>query len=126
MNPTPHSSPRTRCLPLKMLCLAVAGPLLTSAAQAQDNDGYWTFGIGAVQTLAEFDERALGNRNSTTVPPNAVTSLSIATDRRDAGGKVFLGRRFNGYVRLRLGYFDLSKFGWRTTTLPTGTLTSEI
>lgn len=126
MNPTPHSSPQSRRLQFKMLLLAAAGPLLIGAAQAQDNDGYWTFGIGAGQTRGEFDERALGNRNSTTLPPNAITSLSIATDRRDAGGKVFLGRQFNRYVGLELGYFDLGKFGWQTTTIPTGTLTGEI
>ena len=115
-----------RTLPFKLLALAAAGPLLMGAAHAQTDQGYWTFGIGAGQTRGEFDELSLGNRNSRTVPPNATTSFSIATDRRDAGYKVFLGRQFNPYFGMELGYFNLGKFGWQTTTRPAGTLSGEI
>ena len=118
--PSRHIAPRT------VLALAAASLLTFNTAQAQMDEGYWTFGLGAGQTRGTFDERSLGNRNSTTVPPNSTTSLSIATDRRDNGGKVFLGRQFNRYLGMELGYFNLGKFGWQTTTTPAGTLTGEI
>ena len=118
--PSRHIAPRT------LLALAAASLLTFNTAQAQMDEGYWIFGLGAGQTRGTFDERLLGNRNSTTVPPNSTTSLSIAADRRDAGGKVFLGRQFNRYLGMELGYFDLGKFGWQTTTTPSGMLTGEI
>lgn len=126
MNNETHALASERNRPVKLLALAAAGLLLLPAAQAQSNEGYWTFGVGGGQTRGDFNELSLGNRNSTTVPPNSTTSTSIATDRRDAGGKVFLGRQFNRYFGMELGYFDLGKFGWQTTTTPAGTLNAEI
>lgn len=99
---------------------------MMGTAHAQTSDSYWTFGAGAGQTRGVFDEAALTNRNSTTTPPNSTTSQSIATDRNDTGGKLFLGRQFNPYVGMELGYFSLGKFGWQTTTTPAGTLNGEI
>jgi OmpA-OmpF porin, OOP family len=124
-----HPKPRLkRWLPIKLLALAAIAPFLTGGAHAQSGmeDGYWVFGIGPGQTRGEFDELSLGNRNSTTLPQNASTSFSVATDRRDAGGKVFIGRQLNRYVGLELGYFNLGKFGWQTTTTPAGSLTGEL
>ena len=115
-----------RKLPFKRLAVAACASLLASTTFAQSNDGYWTFGIGAGQTRGVFDEQSLGSRNSTTLPANAPTNYSIATDRRDAGGKVFLGRQFNRYIGMELGYFYLGKFGWQTTTTPAGTIVGEI
>lgn len=121
-----HSpAPTRRTAPFKLLALAALSPLLMSTAHAQMDDGYWTFGIGPGQTRGAFDELGLGNRNSTRVP-GSTTNFSIATDRRDAGGKVFLGRQFNRYIGMELGYFNLGKFGWQTTTTPAGTLAGEI
>jgi OmpA-OmpF porin, OOP family len=131
MTSTLHRTSRgARKLPFKLLACAALSPLLMGTAQAQMTmpDGYWTFGIGPGQTRGEFDEQSLGNRNSSSVTP--ATSFSIATDRRDAGGKVFVGRQFNRYLGLELGYFNLGKFGWQTTTTSPGTslgtLTGEI
>ena len=122
-----QSSRRSRqTLPLTLLALVANGTLLISPAHAQTNESYWTFGVGAGQTRGVFDEGSLTSRNSTTVPLNSITSQSIATDRRDAGGKVFLGRQFNNYIGMELGYFNLGKFGWQTTTTPPGTLIGEI
>ncbi len=122
-----HSSRRSaKAVPLTILALAAHSALFMSPAHAQMDEGYWTFGIGAGQTRGAFDEASLSNRNRVVVPPNIITSQSIATDRRDAGGKVFLGRQFNRYIGMELGYFDLGKFGWQTSTTPAGTLTGEI
>jgi len=127
MKSTPRASPTCRhTAPRPLLGLVAASLLLMGTAHAQMNDGHWTFGLGAGQTRSDFDEAALSNRNSTTTPPNATTSLSIATDRRDTGGKVFLGRQFNPYVGMELGYFRLGRFGWQTTATPAGTLNGEI
>ena len=90
------------------------------------DEGYWTFSLGAGQTRGTFDERSLGNRNSTTMPPNSTTSLSIATDGRDVGGKVFLGRQFDRCLGMEFGCFDVGKFGWQATTAPAGTLSGDV
>jgi OOP family OmpA-OmpF porin len=127
MNFPQQTSRRSRrTLPLTLLALAANSALLMSPAHAQMEAGYWTFGLGAGQTRSAFDERSLTSRNSSVLPPNAITSQSIATDRRDAGGKVFVGRQFNPYIGMELGYFDLGKFGWQTSTTPAGTLNGEI
>jgi OOP family OmpA-OmpF porin len=127
MKSTLHAGhPARRHLPRTLLALAAMGPLLAGTAHAQSDDGYWTWGIGAGQTRGAFDELGLTQRNSSAVPPNVITSYSIATDRRDAGGKVFLGRQLNRYIGVELGYFDLGKFGWQATSTPAGTVSGEI
>jgi OmpA-OmpF porin, OOP family len=135
MTSTLHPSPAVkRHLPFTLLAVATVTQLMMSTAHAQMkmpmgsamDSGYWLFGIGAGQTRGEFDELSLGNRNSSTLPANAATNFSIATDRRDAGGKAFVGRQFNRYLGMELGYFNLGKFGWQTTTTPAGTLTGEV
>jgi OOP family OmpA-OmpF porin len=111
-------------LPLRLLTLAAVACLTSGAAQAQDS--YWLFGLGAGQTRGVFNDVALTNQHITPNPALPISSYSIATDRRDAGYKVFFGRQFNPYVGIEGGYFNLGKYGFQTTTTPAGTLTGEI
>ncbi len=117
-----HPTPRS--FRLRLLTLAALGPLALVTAQAQDS--YWTFGLGGGQTRGVFDDRALSNRNIGTLPAGGFTNYSIATDRRDAGYKVFLGRQFNTYLGMELGYVNLGKYGFSNTTTPAGRLNGEI
>ena len=61
-----------------------------------------------------------------TPPATAFTSTSVATDRRDAGYKVFLGYQMNRYLGLEGGHFNLGKQGFKTTTTPGGFLDGEV
>jgi len=125
MNPTCRRqtltlSPR----PLHLLALAALATLSAGNAMAQDSS-YYYFGLGGGQTRGDVEERGLTNRVSTP-PPGGYTNYSLATDRRDAGYKVFLGYQLNRYVGFELGYFNLGKQGTQVTTTPAGTMTAEL
>jgi OmpA-OmpF porin, OOP family len=109
---------------LTLAAMAVAGTLTAGAAQAQDS--YWLFGLGGGQTRGVFDDVALSNTNIGPAPVGGFTNYSIATDRRDAGYKVFFGRQFNRYLGMEVGYFNLGKYGFQNSVLPTGVLSGEI
>ena len=126
MNHTSHkhslaSTPRTRLLPLRLAVLAAFGPLLAGGALAQDS--YMYFGLGPGQTRGVFNDQRI---TDAVVTPGGFTNYSIATDRRDAGYKLFLGNQFNRYVGVELGYFNLGKYGFANTTTPNGRLVGEI
>ena len=117
----------SRLTPLRVLtwaAMAVAGTLGVGAAQAQDS--YWLFGLGGGQTRGVFNDQALSNTNIGPAPVGGFTNYSIATDRRDAGYKVFFGRQFNRYLGMEVGYFNLGKYGFQNSVLPTGVLSGEI
>ena len=116
--PTPPSRP------LHLLALAALTLLGSGHALAQ-SDSYTYFGLGGGQTRGDLEERGITNRVSTP-PPGGYTNYSLATDRRDAGYKVFLGYQLNRYVGFELGYFNLGKQGSQVTTTPPGTLTAEV
>ena len=109
---------------LTLAAMAVAGTLTAGAAQAQDS--YWLFGLGGGQTRGVFNDQALSNTNIGPAPVGGFTNYSIATDRRDAGYKVFFGRQFNRYLGMEVGYFNLGKYGFQNSVLPTGVLSGEI
>jgi OOP family OmpA-OmpF porin len=126
MNKTSYpqgSSPpsRLRGLPVRLAVLAAFGPLLAGGALAQDT--YMYFGLGPGQTRGVFNDQRM---TDAVVAPGAFTNYSIATDRRDAGYKLFLGYQMNRYVGFELGYFNLGKYGFANTTTPNGRLTGEI
>ena len=101
--------------PLHQLAVAALASLSAGNALAQD-DSYTYFGLGGGQTRGHLEERGLTNRVSTP-PPGDYSNHSLATDRRDAGYKVFLGYKLNRYVGFELGYFNLGK-GTQVTTTP--------
>ncbi len=106
------------------MALAALAVLGSGNALAQ-SDSYYYFGLGGGQTRGDLEERGITNRVSTP-PPGGYTNYSLATDRRDAGYKVFLGYQLNRYVGFELGYFNLGKQGSQVTTTPAGTLTAEV
>ncbi len=125
MHLAPHRHPPTRPAgPLHLLALAALALLGSGNALAQ-SDSYTYFGVGGGQTRGDLEERGITNRVSTP-PPGGYTNYSLATDRRDAGYKVFLGYQLNRYVGFELGYFNLGKQGTQVTTTPLGTMTAEV
>lgn len=89
---------------------------------AQAEDAGWYAGGNLGQTRATIDDE----RIDANLRAKGFTLVSIADDKRSFGGKVFGGYQFNNYLALEGGYFNLGKFGYTATTVPTGTLQGDI
>ena len=100
-----------------MLVLAAIG---TSTASAQNAP--WYAGVMGGESRAKIDDA----RIAASLLASGFTTQSIADDDRDTGFKVFGGYQFNRYFSIEGGYFNLGKFGFTATTIPTGTLNGRI
>jgi OOP family OmpA-OmpF porin len=98
-----------------LLCAA------TSPAQAQD-DGYYYGGVSLGQSRARIDEE----RITASLLGAGLATTAMDRDNRSAAYKLFGGYQFNRHVAIEAGYFDLGKFGFRSTTDPAGTLQGQI
>ena len=106
---------------LRLLTLAALAMLAATPALSQDS--YYYFGLGAGQTRAHIGETGLARAQIGAGP----TISGISTNDRDTGYKVFLGRQFNPYLGLELGYFNLGQNRISVaTTAPVGALNGEI
>ncbi len=90
--------------------------LAGSIARAQDYG--WYLGGNLGQTRATIDDE----RIDANLRAKGFTFVSIADDKRSLGGKIFGGYQLNNYLAVEGGYFNLGKFGYTATTVPTGTL----
>ena len=98
------------------LFFAVAG-----AANAAD-DGGWYGGLNVGQSRAEIDDA----RITSNLLAGGLRTTSISDDDRDFGYKVFGGYKFNRFLAVEGGYFDLGKFSFTANTVPLGTLSGNI
>lgn len=108
-----------------LLVVAGIGALLaggTLPAVAQQNEGYFYGGVSLGQSQAKIDEE----RITAGLLGAGLTTTSMALDERDTGYKLFGGYQLNRYVALEAGYFNLGKFGFKSTTVPAGTLSGQI
>ena len=107
---------------------AVAAAVLASQASFAADDfinpdwantaTYIGAGIGGTRGFINNDgyHPAIGQTGTTT---------SFSEDRRDTGGKLFVGKNFNRYIALELSYFDLGKFTYQSATSNGNTLNRE-
>lgn len=100
----------TRSHSPRLLAIACASLLLTGTALAQA-DSYNYFGLSAGQACSKMNVQStsdqwLGSGLST------VTNSNLS----DTAYKVYLGRQFNPYWGLELGYFDLGRFSFDSAT----------
>lgn len=95
---------------------ALASPL----AMAQDTGWYGGASVG--QSRATIDDA----RITRGLQSGGFTSSTIADDDRSTGYKIFGGYQLNKNFAVEGGYFDLGKFGYRATTVPTGTLNGSM
>ena len=100
-----------------MLVLAAIGTSTVSAQNAA-----WYAGVMGGESRAKIDDA----RIAASLLASGFTTQSIADDDRDTGFKVFGGYQFNRYFSIEGGYFNLGKFGFTATTIPTGTLNGRI
>ena len=105
----------------RLLALAGIGSLLASAALAQDDSHYY-FGIAGGASQAKIDQPGITRR----LGENGLTVNGFTADNRDKAYRIFGGYQFNRYFGVEAGYFNLGKFGYSTTTTPTGRLDGQI
>ena len=91
------------------------------AANAAD-DGGWYGGFNLGQSRAEIDDA----RITSGLLAGGLSTTSISDDDRDFGYKIFGGYKFNRFLAVEGGYFDLGKFGFTANTLPLGTLSGSM
>lgn len=99
----------------------VALAVIASPFALADNSG-WYGGINIGQSRARIDDA----RITSGVLGRGFTTISITDDDRDTGYKLFGGYKFNKNFALEGGYFDLGRFGFTATTVPSGTLSGNI
>ncbi len=109
---------------LHLLALASLSALCATSAIAQDHNYYYG-GLSAGPTRGKFNEEGISNillqGNAT---PVSLTGLTL--DQRDNAYRVFLGYQFNRYFGLELGFFNLGKYHFQSTTTPAGVLNGEM
>jgi OOP family OmpA-OmpF porin len=109
---------------LHLLALASLSALCATSAIAQDHNYYYG-GLSAGPTRGKFNEEGISNillqGNAT---PVSLTGLTL--DQRDNAYRVFGGYQFNRNFGLELGFFNLGKYHFQSTTSPAGVLNGEM
>lgn len=102
---------------LSLLTLA-----LMAAPFAMAEDAGWYAGANIGQSNATIDDA----RITSGLLSNSLVAGPFNNTERDRGFKLFGGYQYNKYLSVEAGYFDLGRFGFSTTTTPTGTLSGDI
>ena len=106
--------------------LAAATFFICAPASAAGPEGSGVYiGLGAGASRTTIDNTHVGINAA--IIAAGFSSATTTTDKYGYGAayKAFAGYSFNKYVALELGYFNLGKFKFDTTTTPAGTLHAE-
>jgi len=106
---------------LRVLGLAGLGCFAAFSATAQEA-GYYYGGLSIGQSRARIDDE----RITAGLLGAGMRTTTMSLDESDTAFKLFGGYQFNRYFAVEGGYFDLGKFGFTSTTLPTGSLHGQI
>ena len=83
----------------------VGGALLNfTAAAAKDNEAPkngWYFGGSGGRTIARTDDSAF----NAALASSPLTATSTTNDKNDVGLKIFVGKKFDKYIAVELGFF---------------------
>jgi len=106
---------------LRLLITSVLSLICFTNVQAQNIDHFYG-GLGAGQGRAKIDD----DRISAELIGAGSTSTSIVHDQIDASYKIFGGYQINSNFGIEAGYFKLGEFGFKSTTIPSGTLNGGV
>ena len=109
---------------------AIACALIAGQAVAADDvfinpewaNSAWYVGGNIGRSRANIDDVRLIR----SLTANGAGLNSFTADEKDVGYKLYVGKQLNQYVAIEGGYVDLGKFGFSSTTVPTGTLNGQI
>lgn len=107
---------------LRLLSLAGFGSLLVITSVRAQSDSYFYGGVGAGQSRARIDESRISGR----LISEGASQTSMTKDERDTAYKIFGGYQFNRNFSVEGGYFNLGKFGFQSSTVPSGSYTGQI
>jgi OOP family OmpA-OmpF porin len=94
------------------------GAMAANPAMAQESDSYYYGGLGIGQSKAKIDDAQI----TANLLAGGLTTTGMVDSNHDTAYKIFAGYQFNRNIGLEVGYFDLGKFGFTSTTMPAGTL----
>ncbi|OIO66971.1 MAG: hypothetical protein AUJ57_12085 [Zetaproteobacteria bacterium CG1_02_53_45] len=98
-------------------CAAFNSP---NAMAAEDSS--WYIGASAGQSISQINSARIASQ----LNGAGVTTTSIGEDNRGFGWKTFGGYQLNENFAIESGFFDLGRFGFRSTTAPAGTLNGDL
>jgi OOP family OmpA-OmpF porin len=101
---------------LSALAVTVLAALANRCAEADDYS--WYAGVNVGETRSTID----GSRTLNGDSQGAYFPSGIVRHDRDNGYKVFFGYKFDRYLAVESGYFDLGKFGFTMDNAPSGTV----
>lgn len=109
---------------LRVLSLAGLGAMVSFSTFAQDYDSqsYIYGGLALGQSQARIDEPRISAR----LAAGGATRSSMTQNENDTAYKIFGGYQFNRNFAVEAGYFNLGKFDFTSTTVPTGTYSGQI
>ncbi len=81
----------------------------------------WYIGAGIGRSRGNIDQ----DRLTRSLSANGAAVTAFSTDERDTGYKLLVGKQLNRYLALELGYFDLGKFSFNSTTSGNGVFNGE-
>ena len=102
--------------------LSLVGCAVMNSQFAMADDSFWYGGFNVGQSRAKIDNARIAAQ----LQGAGLTMNVISNNKKDLGYKIFGGYQFNQNFALEAGYFNLGEFGYRATTVPTGTLTGNI
>jgi len=106
---------------LRVLSLAGLGSIAAASSFAQEG-GYFYGGLSVGQSRAKIDEE----RITASLLGAGLATTAMARDETDTAYKLFGGYQLSRNFALEAGYFNLGRFGFKSTTVPAGTLTGQI
>ena len=110
---------KTNKITLTICALTVAGTMLPASGAEESG---WYLGVGGGSSRATIAQESI----IADLLSSGYETTRFITDNVDFGYKLYAGYKFNRHISLEGGYFDLGKFNYTATTMPSGTKFGEL